>query len=262
MLRALRYIAALLVLAFGLWIFGTSSSFKTCKAEQTAASAEQRQENPPSFALSIADDTAISVRCVGHVLYEYREFSTAVATVFIAIFTFTLWQSTKRMMRATQSAVDLARQEFIATHRPRVIVRFIQGPFQEDGRRLIFITFANVGDSEAIIKAIGADLAIWRVDAEGGSWESPGLEATPVDLDPVISLKSGQRHTVRVTGRGTWGDTQTFAERSDQILTITQGAIEYRDGNGISRETGFSRTFDRRSRTFRASENPEEEYQD
>jgi hypothetical protein len=76
---------------FGLRILGTSSSFKTCKVEQAAANAEQRKENPPPSVLSLADSAAICIRCAGHVLYEYRDAATAVATVLIAIFTYTLY---------------------------------------------------------------------------------------------------------------------------------------------------------------------------
>src|ERR1700686_1268957 len=37
MLKPLQYAVIMLIVLFGLWIFGTSSSFKTCKAEQTNA---------------------------------------------------------------------------------------------------------------------------------------------------------------------------------------------------------------------------------
>src|SRR5450755_2561989 len=52
MLRAIQYLAALLVVGFGLWIFGTSSSFQTCTTEQAAANAEQGQRNLPSLVLA------------------------------------------------------------------------------------------------------------------------------------------------------------------------------------------------------------------
>jgi hypothetical protein len=183
-------------------------------------------------------------------------------TGIMALATIGLGVATILLYRAGNKQLALARQEFIATHRPKVIVRFVQGPFHLDDRRFIFITFVNIGDSEAIIRAIGADLAIWRIGgSDGGFWEPPGLEATPVDLDPTITLASGQRHTVKVTSRSTWGDPQIWADTHDQIQTIAQGAIKYRDLNGVVRETGFSRVLDRFN-TFHISKNPEEEYQD
>src|ERR1700694_6291817 len=77
MLRAIQYLAALLVVGFGLWIFGTSSSFQTCTTEQAAANAEQGQKNLPPLVLAGANRAAIYARCGGHVIYEYRDFATA-----------------------------------------------------------------------------------------------------------------------------------------------------------------------------------------
>jgi hypothetical protein len=65
MLRAIQYLAALLVVGFGLWIFGTSSSFQTCTTEQAAANPEQGQKNLPSFVLAGANRAAIYARCGG-----------------------------------------------------------------------------------------------------------------------------------------------------------------------------------------------------
>ena len=65
---------------------------------------------------------------------------TAIATVFVAIFTWTLWSVTGR-------AVSLAREEFISTHRPKIVLRevdFVDG-------RIIYI-LVNIGGTEATVK--------------------------------------------------------------------------------------------------------------
>src|SRR6266404_2208086 len=111
MVTALQYIAAVLVVAFGLWVFGTSSSFRTCKTEQTASNAEQRKENPPPFALAAIDSAAICARCAGHVIYEYRDAATAFATVLIALFTFTLKRSTDKLWLAGERQLAHAQSE-------------------------------------------------------------------------------------------------------------------------------------------------------
>jgi hypothetical protein len=50
----------------------------------------------------------IGSRCGLHVIYEYRDAATAVATVFIALFTFTLWLSTRGMLlTARQQSIDM-----------------------------------------------------------------------------------------------------------------------------------------------------------
>lgn len=251
MLRALQCTAALLVLAFGLWIFGTSSSFKTCKVEQTAANTEQRQENPPSLAFSIADDTAICVRCAGHILYEYREFSTAVATVFIAIFTFTLWQSTKRMMVATQGAVDLARQEFVASHRPKLRIRRItpNRPFLFGVPISIVIEVANIGDTQATIFEVGID-----VYANGSDFD-----AAPRPQPSGPPVPAGKEARMTTTVRQSLSKAQIDAIELGTLELRLLGVINYRDDNGTIRATSFARLYDRTLRRFiKVSEDDQE----
>ena len=64
---------------------------------------------------------------------------TAIATVFVAIFTWTLWSVTGR-------AVSLAREEFISTHRPKIVLREVD--FVDNS--IIYI-FANIGGTEATV---------------------------------------------------------------------------------------------------------------
>lgn len=47
---------------------------------------------------------------------------TALATVFVAGFTWTLWRTGRRQGDLAQKSIDLARDEFNATHRPRLFV--------------------------------------------------------------------------------------------------------------------------------------------
>jgi hypothetical protein len=262
MLRALRYFSVLVFVLGAIWILSTSSRLQTCIEKQTAAEGEQTKENSPPFVLSLTNNAAICIRCTGHVLYEYRDVVTAVATVFIAAFTFTLWWSTKAMMKATQSTVDLARQEFVATHRPRVILRYIQGPFYNDeGHQFIWLTFVNTGANDATIEAFGGDLAY-----RGGfneAWESPGLDAALKDIDS-ITLVCGQRHVFTVTAK-TSSNTDEAISKSAwpgfQICAV--GQLRYKDGSGISRHTGFFRVLDDEGVNFVVSKHDSEmEYQD
>jgi hypothetical protein len=56
--------------------------------------------------------------------------------------------------------LELARKEFASTHRPRIVVRFIQGPLRDPkDNEFISVTIANVGGSPATVDAIGGDLA-------------------------------------------------------------------------------------------------------
>src|ERR1700733_2684279 len=132
-------------------------------------------------------------------LDKYNGAVTAVATAFIAIFTIVLVFVTGRQARLTTAALNLARQEFVATHRPRVIVRYIQGPFENDeGRQFYWITFVNIGVNRAIIEAFGADLA--KRSDETHRWAPPGLDAEPKEIAPIV-LTCGQRYVFTVTAR-------------------------------------------------------------
>jgi hypothetical protein len=96
---AILPVLAIVLLGYLVLILGTTSSFKTCVTSQTAAETQQTKEQPPPYALPLANRVAIYSRCSGHVIYEYRDAATAVATVFIALFTLTLWWSTHGLLR-------------------------------------------------------------------------------------------------------------------------------------------------------------------
>jgi hypothetical protein len=187
------------------------------------------------------------------------EIITAIATVVIAAFTCALFISTREQGKLTFQALGLSRKEFIATHRPRVIVRFIQGPFDDaEGHQFIWVTIVNIGVNPATVEAFGCDLARRNHMRQ---WVIPGLDASPKAIPPII-LISGQRHTFLVTAKNPFTDNEKFADARGAQQLCAVGAIRYTDGNGIVRETGFFRTFDKSSEAFVASKNDEEEYQD
>jgi len=76
----------------------------------------------------------------------------------------------------TGKAINLANKEFIASHRPRLVVRYVS-----EGRRatatgdvpIYFVTVANTGDTEATITGVGADAGLR--DSTTKQWIGPGL---------------------------------------------------------------------------------------
>jgi hypothetical protein len=161
--------------------------------------------------------------------------------------------------KTSQSLAKLAREEFIATHRPRVIVRFIQGPFHDDGgHEFMWLTFANVGETTATITAIGGDLA--RRNASTGAWRPPGLDASPKPVTP-ITLESGDRHFVTVTAKAPISDIELFGDATGTYELCAVGSVRYQDGNGRTRETAFFRT-NNGGEGFTASKTTEDEYED
>lgn len=161
--------------------------------------------------------------------------------------------------KTSQALARLAREEFVATHRPRVIVRFLQGPFHNnEDYEFYWATFANIGETAATITEIGGDLA--RRNIENGSWKSPGLDASPQSVSPVV-LESGQRHTVTILAKEPVSDIDIFGDATGTFELCAVGRVRYEDSNGRTRETAFFRT-NRGGEGFEASQNKEEEYED
>jgi hypothetical protein len=70
---------------------------------------------------------------------EYGVFASAIATMAIAVFTGTLWRATTEQGRLTRQSIEVAnksiklgRQEFAATHRPKLFVQSITMNFLND----------------------------------------------------------------------------------------------------------------------------------
>jgi hypothetical protein len=186
----------------------------------------------------------------------------ALFNLILAFSTVGLWVATISLYRAGNKQLELGRQEFIATHRPRVIVRFIQGPFpglpDGDGRQFIWVTFANIGETPATIETFGCGLN-WR--DEKGSWDPPGMLASPKDI-PHLVLATGEGCFFVVKAANPYGDGDIFRSTTDQSELCAVGRVQYRDENGVIRETAFFRIYDDESEAFIPSKNPEDEYQD
>jgi len=183
----------------------------------------------------------------------------AVTAILIAIFSVALWRSTRGMMRIADQSVHLARANFVATQRPRIIVRFVQGPFRNsENHEYICITVTNIGVTPAIIDAFGGELGRRY---QNGEWAPPGIDANPKPIQP-ITLGSGERHVFTVTSRRPHIGADQLADAWGVHELCALGAIRYRDGNGVNRETGFFRIYNEGSKRFITSTDSEDEYQD
>jgi hypothetical protein len=195
-------------------------------------------------------------QCTGQFVDTHGVGIAALASLVIAAFTGTLWIASSRQGQLTFESLELARKEFISTHRPLIAVRFIQGPFRDPmDHEYISVTIVNVGANPATIEAIGGDLARRN---KKGEWVPPGLSATPKNIHRVI-LISGQRHTFTVTAKQPYKEIAAAAVDEHELCAV--GAVNYRDGNRVSRETGFFRIYDEASKSFIVC-NCEFEYQD
>jgi hypothetical protein len=231
-----------------------SPSFQFCVSQEIEGQQTAKQDSGSVGAVIIP-----YARCTSRIVDAHGVGITALASIVIAAFTGTLWIATSRQGQLTLDSLELTRKEFISTHRPRVIVRFIQGPmYDANAHEFVSVTIVNVGGSPATIDAFGGDLA--RRNSKG-EWAPPGLNATPKNIHPV-TLISGQRHTFTVTANRPYTDAEIVADALDEHELCAVGAVNYRDGNRVSRETGFFRIYDESRKRFIAPDNTEFEYQD
>ena len=227
--------------------------FQTCINSQTAENAQTGKENSPPSILTWRDDIALKSRCVEQFIYAYRDATSAIATALIAIFTFTLWWTTSGLL-------GLTRSEFIATHRPRIIVRYIEwAGYTDEPQAVAFVHIVNVGVSDATIEEFGGELA--RRDTKEKIWLTPGADGLPKPIEH-FKLISGQRHKFIVPANTPYTDQDIADDAMESIELCVFGAIRYRDGSGIARETGFFRILDSESEKFIPSKDKGEEYED
>jgi hypothetical protein len=190
-------------------------------------------------------------------LETYNGAVTAVATIFIAAFTIVLALVTGRQARLSREAIELARSEFNATHRPKIIVYGMDFGGASDGESPIPVTFryVNSGDSRAEITHIGTKLVLLFKPTLPSE-----INFEHQEMRPPIDVESGM-HGFRLT-------VDAFDPTNKLLLSaiggsqklICVGYIIYRDGNGTIRQTGFCREYDPASNRWRPVKDDEYEY--
>ena len=179
-------------------------------------------------------------------------------TFWLTAFTFVLGVGTLFLWWETRKSGRLAREEFIATHRPRIAVRFIQEWSRDEGHDSVNVVIVNTGETTATVEGIGSDLA--RRNRKTLDWVAPGLRASVANSEPIepFKLAGGEAHSWNVAARTRWGLADAFGD----VELCAVGQIFYRDDNGVMRETGFFRIYDEAAKRFIPSSYSEDEYQD
>lgn len=190
---------------------------------------------------------------------------TAVATLVIAIFTIVLAVVGFVQAELTRRTIALARSEFLATHRPRIRVRWVSGPTGDD-RTVIKVYITNVGESLATIVEYYLDAAFLDSD---GCFCYPYATipiADPAEAGKKIILAPGESRTLELfrTGENPEHMWARCTEKGDTFFVV-EGTITYIDESGIGRSTGFAREMIQESggyRVFRGPAQAGSEYED
>ena len=96
--------------------------FHTCDRSTLLQGMQQGRIWTPRSVLLLGHCNAIILRA-GIWADEHNGLVAAFAGVAVAAFTGVLWGSTEKLWRSNERQITLARQEFIATHRPEIIMR-------------------------------------------------------------------------------------------------------------------------------------------
>ena len=212
-----------------------SPSYQKCAANHERHDGQNEQ---PELHETIAGRPHIPLFfvCEGAFIDENNGTLTAIATIAIAGFTLTLWRATTEQARLTRDSLQLARDEFTATHRPRIRIRYIENPPVNS----IFniptaqIFAANIGPTDAIVVATGVAFFI----------EGDNFDATPKPVDEKLVIPSGSEAKITVTSHQqvTATQLQQIGARSATLCML--GIIRYEDRSGTARNTSFFRVYE------------------
>jgi hypothetical protein len=241
----LRFCKAIVPWAFAVLVFlallaavWTSLTFQHCVESA-------RKNHPPNQQPEKGISTFISMaptyrHCAGVYVTENRDainagstFVIAIFTAILGIFTIRLAKATRISAEAAKEAADTARDEFAATHRPKIkihVAEFKHNPSEvgEENRAGASVLCFNVGESAAK-----------EVEVRGQIFNGEGFA---VDVQrPLITkvprLESGDKLRFDVTSD--WLAREIAAGPRQGRNFYLVGWIAYRDGNGLRRETAY-----------------------
>jgi hypothetical protein len=161
---------------------------------------------------------------------------TIITFVGIALVGFTLREA-KRSADAAKDQLELAQKDFVALHRPKIHIRFVETIGWDSSKNVmpITITYVNVGLTEANIHRFVCDVGFRN---SSGKWIT----------EPMITDIRGKAKNITVAANGKMGTTRYTAAIDpsvwDEIKVGTTkfyvaGYSRYDDRYDIERKTGF-----------------------
>ena len=239
MLRNVLAFVASATVALGIFLFAESfsSSFQKCVSEQAGI---ERKESPKEHNSGVAVVIAYA-RCTAGFINAHNGGITALATLVIAAFTGTLWFATTAQAKLTRETLKLAKDEFFATHRPKIIVRNLQLVDRDlpVGKPIDVIFLAiNIGESVGRL-----------VEVRSATLVLPHGQILPTDLSFPFAetldfeILSGRRELVPANGGGAPREGEPMQIHGGERDLYCIGTLAYEDTIGIRRETGFCRRY-------------------
>lgn len=168
-------------------------------------------------------------------LNDYGAVITALATIAIALFTYTLWASSEKMWRATEksaAAAEQAAQAAIGVELPRLFATKIEFAHIKDSFVKIAITITNYGRTPAFVTHESAEFLKGQLPRD-----PKYLNTLTVEHGTVI--EGGDSRTLIACGRDHHSVLDRATVITPTILVWVYGRIWYRDFLNNPHELGF-----------------------
>jgi hypothetical protein len=189
-------------------------------------------------------------------LWESADHDNVIAfgTIMVAVFTFTLWQSTKRLWEASERQLDAISEEFITSHRPELRLKHIwlaspdgqtvSADFWSRSPLVIRLDIVNRGATTAYINFINFVTLIVPITERLPArppYDEADTRQTFFDNAPV---ENGMTFTIPLSdGRNlTPNEVRDIAWKDAKLYFI--GTIAYRDAAKKPRQMAFCRYLD------------------
>jgi len=224
MLTLRRGVLIVALLIFATWGISTGFSFVACQVAKTQTEQTEKWSKNQNCTIYKAITENTFVDAVIWVSGENRVIT--ISTAVIAIFTIVL-------VLVGSSQIKLARDEFNASHRPRIRIKhvWLKNEILDDESLTIELVFTNAGDMAARINKGGIGICLIASDVslppDLPYCEFPGVDMSSMGLDMPIDT-----HRI-ITHR------EAIDIRNGKMCLYCIGFIEYLDANSPPR---FKRT--------------------
>jgi hypothetical protein len=211
-----------------------SNSFHVCVIQ----SANVANNSAQLIAIIIERQTICSL----YLIDRHNGFFVVLATLGIAAFTATLWRGTTEQGKVTVAALRLARDEFNATHRPRVFVQSVLIASSGRGNLEPRIDFmiANGGDGKAVMLSYQV---LGYGKSNDAAFDPAGRQPETMPFNNFV-LGSGQECLVCGKCKDFELEWNSFTTAMDDRFFVI-GQVKYRGDDNIERSTGFCREYNR-----------------
>ncbi|MBZ5675602.1 MAG: hypothetical protein LAP61_15280 [Acidobacteriia bacterium] len=238
------------------------------------------QENKQSAAVNV---TALPTLSVAKELADYVLICATVLLVVVGVYQLSVMGKTVKVAQdsadaarksadASERSSDIAQETFVNTHRPKLVVRFMQaegiGTMSIKGQFRVY----NAGATRASLKRVYAEIvvaqhlpALTPYDGKIGAVLSEvgvitGGEGKPMDF-PTTPRELGVGERNAIANRLEWVKNGR-PDEPDAINLFVIGWIEYLDDAKRVRKMGFCRKYNFRTKRFGRVRDEDYEYDD